>query len=101
MLPHAQQQRQQQQQQGVLPRSQQQQQQQQQQQGVAPVQLHYYASEQALLQGFCAVVQAADPDVLVGWDLQLGSLGYLADRGAALGFNLLRAASRTPEVGRV
>jgi DNA polymerase zeta len=71
---------------------------QQQQQVVAPVQLHYYASEQALLQGFCAVVQGLDPDVIVGWDLQHGSLGYLADRGAQLGFNLLRAASRTPEV---
>jgi DNA polymerase elongation subunit (family B) len=65
---------------------------------VAPVQLHYYASEQALLQGFCAVVQGLDPDVIVGWDLQQGSVGYLADRGAQLGFNLLRAASRTPEV---
>jgi DNA polymerase elongation subunit (family B) len=74
-------------------------QEQQQQQGVAPaVQLHYYASEQALLQGFCAVVQTLDPDVVVSWDLQQGSLGYLADRGAQLGFNLLRAASRTPEV---
>jgi DNA polymerase zeta len=75
-----------------------QEQQQKQQEVVAPVQLHYYASEQAMLQGFCAVVQGLDPDVIVGWDLQQGSLGYLADRGAQLGFNLLRAASRTPEV---
>jgi len=64
----------------------------------AAVQVHYYASEQAVLQAFCAVVQVLDPDVLVGWDIQQGSLGYLADRGAVLGFNVLRAASRTPEV---
>lgn len=73
-------------------------QQDQQQQRLAPVQLHYYASEQALLQGFCAIIQTLDPDALVGWDLQQASLGYLADRGAQMGFNLLRAASRTPEV---
>eukprot|EP00775_Hariotina_reticulata_P012068 gene12067-12209_t len=65
----------------------------------AAVQVHFYASEQALLQAFCAVVQLLDPDVLVGWDIQQGSLGYLADRGAVLGFNVLRAASRTPEEG--
>jgi DNA polymerase elongation subunit (family B) len=62
------------------------------------VQLQFYASELALLQGFSAVVQALDPDVLVGWDMQQGSLGYLADRGLQLGFNVLRSASRTPEV---
>jgi hypothetical protein len=64
----------------------------------APLQLQYYASELALLQGFCAVVQGLDPDVIVGWDIQQGSLGYLADRGLQLGFNVLRSASKTPEV---
>lgn len=64
----------------------------------SPLQLQYYASELALLQGFCAVVQALDPDVIVGWDIQQGSLGYLADRGLQLGFNVLRSASKTPEV---
>lgn len=65
----------------------------------APVQVQYYASELALLQGFCAVVQTLDPDVITGWDMQQGSLGYLADRGLQLGFNVLRSASKTPEVG--
>jgi DNA polymerase zeta len=62
------------------------------------LQLQYYASELSLLQGFCAVVQGLDPDVVVGWDIQQGSLGYLADRGLQLGFNVLRSASKTPEV---
>jgi hypothetical protein len=66
--------------------------------GSSPLQLQYYASELSLLQGFCAVVQALDPDVIVGWDIQQGSLGYLADRGLQLGFNVLRSASKTPEV---
>jgi hypothetical protein len=65
-----------------------------------PLQLQYYSSELSLLQGFCAVVQALDPDVVVGWDIQQGSLGYLADRGLQLGFNVLRSASKTPEVSR-
>jgi DNA polymerase elongation subunit (family B) len=64
----------------------------------APLQLQYYSSELSLLQGFCAVVQALDPDVIVGWDIQQGSLGYVADRGLQLGFNVLRSASKTPEV---
>jgi len=43
-------------------------------------------------------VRQLDPDILIGWDVQKGGLGYLADRAAVLGINLLRAASRTPEL---
>lgn len=66
--------------------------------GAVPVQLQYYASELSLLQGFCALIQALDPDVIVGWDIQQGGLGYLSERGLQLGFNVLRSASKTPEV---
>jgi hypothetical protein len=59
-----------------------------------------FPDEASLLEGFAAVVRGLDPDVLAGWDVQRGGLGYLAERGAALGLNLLRAVSRTPEVGR-
>ena len=43
-------------------------------------------------------VRALDPDILLGWEVQQGSLGYLVDRAALLELPLLRAASRTPEV---
>lgn len=37
-----------------------------------------------------------DPDILMGWDIQGGSLGFLAERAAFLGIGLLRKISRTP-----
>ena len=60
-----------------------------------------YQSEAALLRGFVAAVAALDPDVVVGFDLQRGSLGYLSERAAALVLpsSLLRDISRTPELG--
>ncbi len=57
-----------------------------------------FPSEAALFAGVAAAVQALDPDVLLGWDLERGSLGYLADRAAALGAPCpLRALSRLPD----
>jgi hypothetical protein len=44
-------------------------------------------------------LQALDPDALVGWDVQQGSLGYLGDRAKLAEVNLLREVSRTPQVG--
>jgi DNA polymerase zeta len=56
-----------------------------------------FADEAALIEGFCAAVRRLDADILVSWDAQRGGLGYLAERGAALGINVLRLASRAPE----
>ena len=39
-----------------------------------------------------------DPDVLVGYELQRGSLGYLVDRGRALGLNMAALLSRVPDL---
>ena len=55
-------------------------------------------SEQALLEAFIEAVRALDPDMLVGWEVQQGSIGYLIDRATLLEIPLLRAISRTPEV---
>ena len=50
-----------------------------------------------MLEAFVGAVRALDPDILLGWEVQQGSLGYLVDRAALLELPLLRAASRTPE----
>lgn len=63
-------------------------------------QVDLYASEAALLDAVVEGVRALDPDILLGFEVQCGGLGYLNDRAAALGdAHFLRALSRTPEVG--
>ena len=64
-------------------------------------QVDLYASEAALLGALGAAVAAADPDILLGFEVQRSSLGYAAERAAALGLpSLLRALSRLPRVSR-
>lgn len=62
-------------------------------------QVEGYASERELLDAFVVAVRALDPDVLLGWEVQQGSLGYLADRAQLLELPLLKAISRAPEAG--
>ena len=58
-----------------------------------------YASEAALLGALASAVAAADPDILLGYEVQRSSLGYAAERAARLGLPpLLRALSRLPRV---
>ena len=45
-----------------------------------------------LISAICSI----DPDILVGWEIQLGSLGFLAERAAYLGIGLLKRISRIP-----
>jgi DNA polymerase zeta len=67
---------------------------------VAGVQMEVYDSEEALLDALVGAVRALDPDILVGFEVQQGSLGYLNDRATALVRSepLLRQLSRTPQV---
>ncbi len=62
------------------------------------MQVERFGSEADLLTGFSEAVLALDPDIIVGWEVQQGSIGYLVDRAAILEMPLLRAMSRTPEV---
>ena len=62
------------------------------------MQIERFGSEAELLTGFSEAVLALDPDIIVGWEVQQGSVGYLVDRAAILEMPLLRAMSRTPEV---
>ena len=64
------------------------------------VQVEVFQSEKALLEAFIEAVQALDPDIILGFEVQKGSLGYLADRAATMDLPLLKLVSRTPEVRR-
>lgn len=55
-------------------------------------------SEAALLQGAISAILALDPDILLGWDVQKESYGYLTERASVLGVTFLRAISKTPEI---
>ncbi|KAG6430350.1 hypothetical protein SASPL_108415 [Salvia splendens] len=52
--------------------------------------------ESQLLNHFTKLIHDFDPDILMGWDVQSGSLGFLAERAAHLGIGLLNNISRTP-----
>ena len=53
-----------------------------------------------MLDAFAEALRTLDPDIIVGFEVQKGSLGYLVDRAATLErTSLLREVSRIPEVG--
>ena len=62
------------------------------------LQVDVFKSEKALLEGVVDAMQALDPDIVLGFEVQKGSLGYLADRAATMEMGLLKLVSRTPEV---
>ncbi|DBA81937.1 hypothetical protein WJX77_000726 [Trebouxia sp. C0004] len=62
------------------------------------VQVEVFQSEKALLEAFVEATQSLDPDIILGFEVQKGSVGYLADRGATMDLALLKLVSRTPEV---
>ncbi|CAI9261304.1 unnamed protein product [Lactuca saligna] len=52
--------------------------------------------EKQLFNNFMEIINNHDPDILIGWEIQGGSLGFLAERAAYLGIGLLNKISRTP-----
>ncbi|CAA7058420.1 unnamed protein product [Microthlaspi erraticum] len=58
--------------------------------------LSIFVEEKQLLSHFIETLCRWDPDILVGWDIQGGSLGFLAERAAQLGIRFLDNISRTP-----
>lgn len=54
------------------------------------------SEEKHLFNHFIKIISSFDPDILIGWDIQGGSLGFLAERAAYLGIGLLNKISRTP-----
>ncbi|KAL8553803.1 hypothetical protein ACS0TY_002187 [Phlomoides rotata] len=55
-----------------------------------------FMEELQLFNHFTKLIHASEPDILMGWDVQSGSLGFLAERAAHLGIGLLNNISRTP-----
>nr|GMD05868.1 DNA polymerase zeta catalytic subunit isoform X1 [Ipomoea batatas] len=66
--------------------------------GLSGCKLLGFSEERHLFTQFVKIFSCIDPDVLMGWDIQGGSLGFLAERAAHLGFDLLNKISRTPSV---
>ncbi|KAG8099150.1 hypothetical protein GUJ93_ZPchr0013g35749 [Zizania palustris] len=64
--------------------------------GVASCDVNVFPGERDLLDYLVSTICSIDPDILVGWEIQLGSLGFLAERAAHLGIGLLKRISRTP-----
>ncbi|ERN16936.1 hypothetical protein AMTR_s00057p00185570 [Amborella trichopoda] len=54
--------------------------------------------EKDLFNYFMKLVYSFDPDIIMGWEVQSSSLGFLAERAANLGIPLLKHISRTPMV---
>jgi len=66
--------------------------------GLYGIQVDAVATEAELFELFVEAVRALDPDILVGYDVQKGSFGYLLERAGTLDdVNLTRLLSRTPE----
>ncbi|KAG9443713.1 hypothetical protein H6P81_015053 [Aristolochia fimbriata] len=66
--------------------------------GVLGCKMLTFSEEKSLFEHFVNVIGSLDPDIMLGWEVQGGSLGYLAERAAQLGISLLQAISRTPLV---
>nr|BAK01083.1 predicted protein [Hordeum vulgare subsp. vulgare] len=63
--------------------------------GVIGCSVDVFPEEKDLLNHLIGALCSIDPDILVGWEIQLGSLGFLAERAAYLGIGLLKRISRT------
>ncbi|KAK3127981.1 hypothetical protein QOZ80_7AG0580980 [Eleusine coracana subsp. coracana] len=64
--------------------------------GIAHCNVDVFPEERDLFNNLISAVCSIDPDILVGWEIQLGSLGFLTERAAYLGIGLLKRISRTP-----
>ena len=64
--------------------------------GIVGCNIDVFPEERDLLNNLISAICSIDPDILVGWEIQLGSLGFLAERAAYLGIGLLKRISRTP-----
>ncbi|KAI4349976.1 hypothetical protein L6164_010509 [Bauhinia variegata] len=64
--------------------------------GLSACKVLVFNDEKDLLKKFIKIVSSSDPDILMGWDIQGGSLGFIAERASHLGLGLLNSLSRTP-----
>ena len=60
------------------------------------LELTYVENESDLFNELIKLVRQVDPDILVGYELEMSSWGYLRDRAAYLGINLIGQIGRIP-----
>lgn len=63
--------------------------------GIEDCTIQIFDNEFTLFKGLIDLIQTTDPDVLIGYEVQLASIGYLIERATVLGINLCKGLSRT------
>eukprot|EP00112_Aurelia_sp_Birch-Aquarium-sp1_P026635 Seg958.6 transcript_id=Seg958.6/GoldUCD/mRNA.D3Y31 product="DNA polymerase zeta catalytic subunit" protein_id=Seg958.6/GoldUCD/D3Y31 len=69
--------------------------------GVTDYEQRCYDDERSMILAFQAFVKSRDPDMIVGYEIQMLSWGYLIDRAKELDINLCPLISRIPGVDKV
>lgn len=69
--------------------------------GILACKVSLFLEEKELFGHFMKILHSLDPDILMGWDIQGGSLGFLAERAAHLGIGLLNQISRAPSENKI
>ncbi|KAG2695557.1 hypothetical protein I3760_07G018400 [Carya illinoinensis] len=69
--------------------------------GIPGCKMLVFSEEKYLFSHFMKFVCSYDPDIVMGWDIQGGSLGFLAERASHLGIVLLSNISRTPSETKI
>ncbi|KAM9840374.1 DNA polymerase zeta catalytic subunit [Aulostomus maculatus] len=64
--------------------------------GVSGLQVTYATDEKMLFQELVTVIRRFDPDILLGYEVQMHSWGYLLQRAAVLRVDLCQQLSRVP-----
>ncbi|KAM3930335.1 DNA polymerase zeta catalytic subunit [Leptodactylus fuscus] len=65
--------------------------------GVTSFQTTYATDEKELFDQFLTLIRRYDPDILLGYEVQMHSWGYLLQRASALNVDLCQQMSRIPE----
>ncbi|KAH0622223.1 hypothetical protein JD844_024339 [Phrynosoma platyrhinos] len=65
--------------------------------GISGLEVKYTTDERALFQEVVNIVKRYDPDILLGYEVQMHSWGYLLQRAGALGVDLCQMISRIPD----
>ncbi|KGL78713.1 DNA polymerase zeta catalytic subunit, partial [Tinamus guttatus] len=65
--------------------------------GVTGLEVTYATDERTLFQEVVNIVKRYDPDILLGYEVQMHSWGYLLQRAAALNVDLCQMISRVPD----
>uniref|UniRef100_A0A1D1Y8K7 DNA polymerase zeta catalytic subunit n=1 Tax=Anthurium amnicola TaxID=1678845 RepID=A0A1D1Y8K7_9ARAE len=66
--------------------------------GIFACTFQIFPEERCLFDHLVKIIALFDPDILLGWEIQGSSLGFLAERAAHLGIHLLKDISRIPAV---